>query len=171
MENKKGFDSVTILCVLGILLLVIIMVLPPILRVLDESEEAVPTPTPEVKEALTIENLNSISNNGIVDCTNTGIVMTIYYKDGVIYQVKEAITYERVTDSDIDKCNQKIELYKDIEGITGLCDYDGGKFVETFIYYYNELNEVTTDLPIEKNSNIKDVLKKYIEDNNICYMK
>ena len=169
--EKKGFDSVTILCILAILLLVVLMVLPPMLRLMDDEEEPVPTPTPEAKEALTVENINSISNNGIVDCAKDGAVTTIYYKDGVVYQVKEEITYNRVTDADVDNCNQKVGLYNNTEGIIGLCDYDAGKFIETFIYNYNELTDAITGLPVEKNSNIKDVLKKYIENNNTCYIK
>ena len=171
MENKKGLDSVTILCILAILLLVVLMVLPPMLRLMEDDEEPVPTPTPEEKTALTIDSFNSISNNGIVDCSKDGKVSTIYYKDEIVYQVQEAVTYERATENDISSCSQKVDLYKNTEGIVGLCEYDNGKFVATFIYNFNELTSATTGLPMEKNSNIKDVLRKYIEENNTCYMK
>lgn len=172
MENKKEIDSVTILCILAILLLIVIMVLPPMLRVLvNEEREVIPTPTPVVVESLTLESINSISNNGLVDCNNVDNTKTLYYKDLVIYQVKDTIKYSRVTDEDIDNCNQKVELYKNTDGISGLCEYESGNFVATFIYNFNSITGTTTDLPIEKNSNIKDVLKKYLEDNYTCYMK
>lgn len=170
MNKKIEIDSVTILGILGIVLLVVLMVLPPLLRILveDEPEEG------EVveKQKMTESDIESINKNGIVSCEKDKITLYISYKDEIVYQLKETTTYTEVSESDIDDCNNKKEYYSDSEGITGLCEYNLGNFVASFIFNYNTIEEdAKIDLPIQRDSNIKGVLKDYIKDGYSCYLK
>ena len=166
--KKSDFDSTTILCILAIILLVVIMVLPPMLRILVDDDEGIPEQ--DERKPIAVGDISNLNKNGMIDCSKDNSTITLSYKDEIIYQYKSIIKYDNATSQDIDTCNIKADNYKNTKGVTGICEYDSGKFVESFTYNINYLED-SSDLPIEKNTNIRVELKKYIEDNYTCYLK
>lgn len=169
MKSKSGIDSVTILCILAIILLVVIMVLPPVLRILEDNEEEEATPVEKV--ALSINDLETMNKTGLIECSKDNNTMSFYYKDNIVYQLNDVTKYDRKATDSVEICNQRTQIYKDIPGINSVCEYDVNNFVATFIFNFNVLENDNGELPIPKNSNIKEVIKGYIENNYTCYLK
>lgn len=147
LEPKKnggaGLDPKVLLALLAILFLLIMIGLPPILRIMDSSEEeapvVTPTPTPTNEPSLPIETdaPTNVTGSGMLTCTfyteQNSISITdeidFYYNRARVYAVEQNTNYRIINngnasllDSIRSDCDTKYASYSDFEGVDIICD-------------------------------------------------
>lgn len=151
-ENKKevlpknkinsGLDPKVLLALLAILFLLIMIGLPPILRIMDSSEETpvvTPTPSPSTGFELPIETdaPTNVTGNGMLSCTfyteqnstSKTDQIDFYYNRAKVYAVEQNTWYRIINngnssllDSIRSDCNSKYASYSDFDGVDIICD-------------------------------------------------
>ena len=126
LEPKKngsaGLDPKVLLALLAILFLLIMIGLPPILRIMDSSEEeapvVTPTPTPTNEPSLPIETdaPTNVTGSGMLTCT--------FYTEQNSISTTDEIDFGNASllDSIRSDCDTKYASYSDFEGVDIICD-------------------------------------------------
>lgn len=190
IDYSNKVDSKMLLAILGIILLLVVIGLPPILRIIMPSEEVssspTPIPIPTATPYIPIETdaPTNISGAGVIECTlykeenRVSIldVITLVYRKAIVTNVDQTTTYELLSELDeptlldpyAKKCGENATSYSDFDGVDMICDSSNTRTLITgLIVDFNEFFEedlLKHDPPIKlefSNSDINDSVTKF----------
>ena len=140
---NSGFDLKIVLALLAIVFLLILIGLPPILRIMDSSEEdepvitPTPTPTSDINLPIETDAPTNITGNGMMTCTfyteqnstSKTDQIDFYYNRAKVYAVEQNTWYRIINngnsnllDSIRSDCDSKYASYSDFDGVDIICD-------------------------------------------------
>lgn len=159
---KKESGAVKILCYLGICVLLLFIVLPPLFRVLFPEEE-VDTPNEEVVQ--TIMNLTCTKEEDFVDYRLNTTISTNYVDDKIS---NSTFTYQiEIVNSSLQPEGILIEEYEDLKRVNNI-DYEENGNIYTLKIDYNSFDYTREPLLENHSKVIVDQMVIYSDNDFEC---